>query len=88
MDDLFLIIATVSAMGALSALLLRSGPAPATPVCFDLPQQTTMPMENNAPVKDGTIKNGAGRLAVPVSSAPTPGANLLRAGGTEPDAGD
>jgi len=34
MDDLFLIVAALSGLGALSALLLRSGPTPATPAGF------------------------------------------------------
>jgi EmrB/QacA subfamily drug resistance transporter len=97
MDDLFLIVAAVSALGALSALLLRSGPTPATPASFDPPQQATAPtvpanhapIENNgAPIKNGAIEDGVGKLAVPVSSGPTPGAGPLRAGGAEPDAPD
>ncbi len=39
-SDLFLIAATISALSALDALLLRSGPAPATPA-FAPPQQDT-----------------------------------------------
>jgi EmrB/QacA subfamily drug resistance transporter len=101
MDNLFLIIAAITALGALSALLLRSGPAaPATPAGFDRPQQAATPVvqANGAPIENGAIKdrpieNGAledaavGR-AVPVSSGPTPGAGPLRAGGAEPGAPD
>jgi hypothetical protein len=42
MDDLFLIAAALSALSALGALLLRSGPAPAAPG-FAAPQQETAP---------------------------------------------
>jgi EmrB/QacA subfamily drug resistance transporter len=42
-DDLFLIAAALSALGALGALLLRSGPTPATPAGFVPSQQATTP---------------------------------------------
>ncbi|MGH3985673.1 MAG: DHA2 family efflux MFS transporter permease subunit [Pseudonocardiaceae bacterium] len=41
MDNLFLICAAISALSALGALLLRSGPAPAAPAGFAPPQQAT-----------------------------------------------
>ncbi|MDQ4010215.1 MAG: DHA2 family efflux MFS transporter permease subunit [Actinomycetota bacterium] len=41
MDNLFLITAALSALAALAALLLRSGPAPAGPTGFAPPQQAT-----------------------------------------------
>jgi MFS family permease len=90
MDDLFLIIAAITALGALSALLLRSGPAPATPAGFNQPQLAATPVvrADGAPIKDGTIEDGAVKRAVPVSSGLTSGAGLLRAGGAEPGAPD
>jgi hypothetical protein len=56
MDDLFLIAAALSALSALGALLLRSGPAPATPG-FAAPQQQTAPAASdngdpNRPAED------------------------------------
>ncbi len=48
MDDLFLIAAALSALGALSALLLRSGPAPATPAGFAPRAQATEPSSANS----------------------------------------
>ncbi|HEY6425088.1 MAG TPA: MDR family MFS transporter [Pseudonocardiaceae bacterium] len=66
LDDLFLVAAGLSALGALGALLLRSGPAPATPAGFDQPQQVTTPpaSANGGPVKDGA----AGRDLMPSAS--------------------
>jgi len=43
LDDLLLIAAGLSAVGALGALLLRSGPAPATPARVAPPQQAPTP---------------------------------------------
>jgi EmrB/QacA subfamily drug resistance transporter len=43
LDDLYLITAGLSALGALGALLLRSGPAPATPTRVASPQRATAP---------------------------------------------
>jgi len=43
-DDLFLIASVLSALAAVGALvLLRSGPAPATPAGFTTPQQAPAP---------------------------------------------
>ncbi|MGH3813365.1 MAG: hypothetical protein ACRDUV_13070, partial [Pseudonocardiaceae bacterium] len=41
MNNLFLICAALSALSALGALLLRSGPAPAAPAGFARPPQAT-----------------------------------------------
>ncbi len=61
LDDLFLIAAGLSALGALGALLLRSGPAPATPASLAVPRQVTTPTAptNGGPVKDVAVANGA-----------------------------
>ncbi len=57
-DDLFLIAAALAALGALGALLLRSGPAPAVQASSTPPQQAT-PSENpvNGTVHDGAASN-------------------------------
>jgi EmrB/QacA subfamily drug resistance transporter len=52
-DDLFLMAAALSALGALGALLLRSGPAPASPA--GSPQATAQ----TAPAKGGPIEDDA-----------------------------
>ncbi|MGH3781026.1 MAG: DHA2 family efflux MFS transporter permease subunit [Pseudonocardiaceae bacterium] len=46
-DDLFLIATGLSALGALVALLLRSGPAPAPPAGFAPPAQAAAPTTND-----------------------------------------
>jgi EmrB/QacA subfamily drug resistance transporter len=56
LDDLFLIAAGLSALGALGALLLRSGPAPATPASAVPRQQAISP---TAPANGGPANNGA-----------------------------
>ncbi|MGH3865076.1 MAG: DHA2 family efflux MFS transporter permease subunit [Pseudonocardiaceae bacterium] len=55
-DDLFLIAAALSALGALSALLLRSGPTRATPA----PAGSATPKQATAPPAptDGELTNG------------------------------
>jgi EmrB/QacA subfamily drug resistance transporter len=55
-DDLFLIAAALAALGALGALLLRSGPAPAAQASSTSKQQAT-PSETPA---NGTVHDGAG----------------------------
>jgi hypothetical protein len=61
LDDLFLIAAGLSALGALGALLLRSGPAPATPASVVPRQQAATPTApaNGAAVANGAVANGA-----------------------------
>jgi EmrB/QacA subfamily drug resistance transporter len=56
MDNLFLIVAALTGLAALSALLLRSGPIPATPAS-SAPSQLTTPsaISTNSLVKDGTV---------------------------------
>ena len=44
LDDLFLISAALSALGALGAFLLRSGPVPAAPAGVALPRQAAAPL--------------------------------------------
>ncbi|MGH3607264.1 MAG: hypothetical protein ACRDRD_04145, partial [Pseudonocardiaceae bacterium] len=52
-DDLFLIAAAMAALGALGALLLRSGPAPAARTGSTPPQQATgSPIPATGPVQD------------------------------------
>ena len=59
LDDLFLIAAGLSALGALGALLLRSGPAPATPASIVPRQQaaTLTAPANGVPVVSGAVAN-------------------------------
>lgn len=56
MDDLFLIAAALSALSALGALLLRSGPAPAASGSTPPQQETASPASGNGdptrPAKD------------------------------------
>jgi hypothetical protein len=61
LDDLFLIAAGLSALGALGALLLRSGPAPATPASVVPRQQATTATAPTigAPGPNGAVANGA-----------------------------
>ncbi|MDQ2880967.1 MAG: multidrug efflux MFS transporter [Actinomycetota bacterium] len=66
LDDLFLIAAGLSALGALGALLLRSGPAPATPASLVSPPQATT---SAAPVNGGPVGNGAVAGALVAGSA-------------------
>ena len=76
LDDLLLIAAGLSAVGALGALLLRSGPAPATPVRVAAPQQAPMPAApadgsptGVAALGNGAVRNGAaGRDVVPAGT--------------------
>ncbi|MGH3608979.1 MAG: MDR family MFS transporter [Pseudonocardiaceae bacterium] len=59
LDDLFLIAAGLSALGALGALLLRSGPAPATPATLVPRQQATTAPAEGDPGANGAVANGA-----------------------------
>jgi hypothetical protein len=61
LDDLFLIAAGLSALGALGALLLRSGPAPATTASVIPGHQAATPTAptNGAPVSNGAVANSA-----------------------------
>ena len=59
LDDLLLIAAGLSAVGALGALLLRSGPAPATPARVAAPQQAPTPaVPVGAPAGNGAPAGG------------------------------
>jgi EmrB/QacA subfamily drug resistance transporter len=61
LDDLFLIAAGLSALGALGALLLRSGPAPATPASLAVTRQAITPTApaNGGPAQAVAVANGA-----------------------------
>jgi EmrB/QacA subfamily drug resistance transporter len=67
LDDLFLIAAGLSALGALGALLLRSGPAPATPPILAVPRQATTP---TAPTNGAVTGPGRGEVAGHARIAP------------------
>jgi hypothetical protein len=61
LDDLFLIAAGLSALGALGALLLRSGPPPTAPASL-VPRQQAIaptPSADAGPVKNGSVGDGA-----------------------------
>jgi len=68
LDDLLLIAAGLSAVGALGALLLRSGPAPALPARVAVAQQRSAPAVRIAagPGQDGAV----GRDFVPDRASP------------------
>jgi hypothetical protein len=57
MDDLLLIVAALSALGALNALLQRSGSAPAVSTGFAPPKKKPAPA---TPADAGPIEDGAG----------------------------
>ncbi len=58
-DDLFLIAAAMAGLGALGALMLRSGPAPPTQAGSTSPQQATPSKTSvNGLVHDGAASNG------------------------------
>jgi EmrB/QacA subfamily drug resistance transporter len=61
LDDLLLIAAGLSAVGALGALLLRSGPAPATSAPVPAPQPAPTPAvpADGRPSGTGAARNGA-----------------------------
>jgi EmrB/QacA subfamily drug resistance transporter len=60
LDDLFLIAATLAALGALGALFLRSGPAPAAQTSSTPPPQpTASETPVNGPVHDGVASTAA-----------------------------
>jgi hypothetical protein len=68
LDDLLLIAAGLSAVGALGALLLRSGPAPAPPARVAVAQQRSAPAVrvDAGPGQDGAV----GRDFVPDRTNP------------------
>jgi EmrB/QacA subfamily drug resistance transporter len=71
MDDLFVIAAGLSALGALTALWLRSGPALAAPAGFAPPRQATLRASTNGgPVQDGAVE----RNRIPSATAVGDGA--------------
>jgi hypothetical protein len=70
MDNLFLVTAALSALAVLGALLLRSGPAPATPAGFAPPPQATP----SAASGDGDPTRSAQALAAVRSDTPSRGA--------------
>jgi hypothetical protein len=59
LDDLFLIAAGLSAVGALGALLLRSGPAPVTPATPVPRRQAATAPANGAPGANGAVAHVA-----------------------------
>jgi EmrB/QacA subfamily drug resistance transporter len=65
MDDLFLITAGLSALGALGALLLRSGPVPAAPAGSPPPQRAPSPA---TPRNGSPAQQTRGRLDVGVDA--------------------
>jgi EmrB/QacA subfamily drug resistance transporter len=67
LDDLFLIAAGLSALGALGALLLRSGPAPVTPAGLAPPRQVTTP---TAPANGAVAGPGRREVASRTCHAP------------------
>ena len=68
-DDLFLIAAAMAALGALGALLLRSGPAPAAEAGSTPPQQATgSPIPANGRVQDAVATAGNSASARPTDS--------------------
>ncbi|MGB7795493.1 MAG: DHA2 family efflux MFS transporter permease subunit [Pseudonocardiaceae bacterium] len=83
LDDLFLIAAGLSAVGALGALFLRSGPAPAPPVTVPPPQQASTPTApaNGGPVRDGAIAAGVVAAGAVAAGAVVNGAVVAGAAG-------
>ena len=100
LDDLLLIAAGLSAVGVLGALLMRSGPAPATPARVTAPQQaatpavpdgapavTGTPAGDGGPDRDGAMRNGAaGRDVVPAGTARDSGTPIRVDGLSSPGA--
>jgi EmrB/QacA subfamily drug resistance transporter len=74
MDDLFMIAAGLSALAALTALWLRSGPVPAAPAGFAAPprQATSSASANGGPTGDGAVE----RDLMPSATAAGEGAQL------------
>lgn len=63
-DDLFLIAAAMAALGALGALLLRSGPAPTAQSASTLPPQATpSALPASGEVQDGAATTASSDLA-------------------------
>ncbi|MGH3780381.1 MAG: DHA2 family efflux MFS transporter permease subunit, partial [Pseudonocardiaceae bacterium] len=78
MDDLLLIVAVLSALGALSALLLRSGSAPAVSTGFAPPQKKPAPVTpaDAGPIENSAVANGQvqdGAVGRDLTPSVTPG---------------